>query len=93
LKLKKVHYIQKVNEYFKKEEFAKKWKENKISTFDYLLLLNKLTSRSYNDPNQYPVMPWLFLEEGTNLSEILIYLSLFKMKSSVRCIYLKQVII
>ena len=66
LKLKKVHYIQKVNEYFKKEEFAKKWKENKISTFDYLLLLNKLTSRSYNDPNQYPVMPWLFLQEGTN---------------------------
>ena len=66
LKLKKVHYIQKNNEHFKKEEFAKKWKEEKISTFDYLLLLNKLSSRSYNDPNQYPVMPWLFLEEGTN---------------------------
>ena len=64
LKQKKVHVIRKINEYFKKEEFAKKWKEEKISTFDYLLLLNKFTSRSYNDPNQYPVMPWLFLEQG-----------------------------
>ena len=64
LKLKKVHYIQKINEHFKKEDFAKKWKEEKISTFDYLLLLNKFASRSYNDPNQYPVMPWLFLQEG-----------------------------
>ena len=65
LKLKKIHYIQKIHEYFKKEDFAKKWKDEKISTFDYLLLLNKLASRSYNDPNQYPVMPWLFLQEGT----------------------------
>jgi hypothetical protein len=66
LKQKKIPVIDNINKYFKKEEFAKKWKEEKISTFDYLLLLNKFTSRSYNDPNQYPVMPWLFLEEGIN---------------------------
>ena len=64
LKLKKVPIIKKVGEYFRKEELAKKWKEEKITTYDYLLLLNKLSSRSYNDTNQYPVMPWLFLIEG-----------------------------
>ena len=64
LKRQKVRIIKKVGEYFRKEEFSKKWKEEKITTYDYLLLLNKLSSRSYNDTNQYPVMPWLFLIEG-----------------------------
>ena len=64
LKQKKIPVIRRVGEYFKKEEFSKKWAEDKITTFDYLLLLNKFSSRSYNDPNQYPIMPWLFLEQG-----------------------------
>ena len=64
LKSQKVTVIRKVADYLKKEEMSKKWKEGKISTFDYLLLLNKLSSRTYNDPNQYPIMPWLFLKDG-----------------------------
>ena len=64
LKRQKIHIIKKVGEYYRKEELARKWREEKISTYDYLLLLNKLSSRSYNDTNQYPVMPWLFLIEG-----------------------------
>ena len=64
LKQKKVPTIKKMGEYFRKEELSKKWKEEKISTYDYLLLLNKLSSRSYNDTNQYPVLPWLFLIKG-----------------------------
>ena len=64
LKQNKIHVVRKIGDYFKKEEFSKKWKEEKITTFDYLLLLNKFSSRTYNDPNQYPIMPWLFLEEG-----------------------------
>ena len=66
LKSQKIQVIRKVSEYFKREEFSKKWKEEKISTFDYLLLLNKLSSRTYNDPNQYLIMPWIFLKEGIN---------------------------
>ena len=64
LKQKKIQVIRKISEYFKKEEFSKKWKEEKITTFDYLFLLNKFSSRTYNDPNQYPIMPWIFLEQG-----------------------------
>ena len=64
IKIYKIPIIKKPNEFFKKEEFCKKWKEEKITTYDYLLLLNKYSSRTYNDTNQYLVMPWLFLVEG-----------------------------
>ena len=33
-----------------------------ISNFVYLLKLNYLASRTYNDFNQYPVFPWLFFD-------------------------------
>ena len=60
-KTKKINVIKNTQDYFNKEDFAKKWKNNIINTFDYLLILNKLTSRTYNDSNQYLIMPWLFL--------------------------------
>ena len=55
--------IPKTKEYYENGQFAKKWKEGLISTYEYLLILNKLCSRSYNDTNQYPVMPWLYLSD------------------------------
>ena len=64
LKVHKIPIVKKLNEFFKKEEFCKKWREEKITTYDYLLLLNKYSSRTYNDTNQYLVMPWLFLNKG-----------------------------
>ena len=33
-----------------------------ISNFTYLLKLNYYATRTYNDPNQYPVFPWLFFD-------------------------------
>ena len=44
---------------FKKKDFTKNWLNNKISTLEYLLFINKYSCRSYNDINQYPVFPWL----------------------------------
>jgi hypothetical protein len=35
------------------------WVDGRITNFDYLLHLNMLAGRSYNDPCQYPVMPWV----------------------------------
>ena len=63
-KAKKILAICNLNEYFRSKDYSKKWKEGKISTFDYLLLLNKMSSRTFNDPNQYLIMPWLFLNDG-----------------------------
>ena len=56
--------IKNIKEYFDKEGFSKKWKEGKLSTYNYLLILNKLSSRTYNDTNQYPVMPWIFMNDN-----------------------------
>ena len=35
------------------------WVTNQLSNFDYILLLNYLSGRTFSDPNHYPVMPWI----------------------------------
>jgi hypothetical protein len=35
------------------------WVEGRVTNFDYLLHLNMLSGRSYNDMCQYPVFPWV----------------------------------
>ena len=51
--------------FFKEKKYYEKWVDDKISTYQYLLFINKFSSRSYNDINQYPIFPWIFRE--TNL--------------------------
>ena len=40
-------------------EVDRQWRYNKITSVNYLLQLNRLASRSYNDINQYPIFPWI----------------------------------
>ena len=35
------------------------WQEGQLTTYEYLLFLNKYATRTYNDVNQYPVFPWI----------------------------------
>ena len=35
------------------------WRNHKISNFQYLMLVNKYAGRSYLDPANYPVFPWI----------------------------------
>lgn len=35
------------------------WISGKITNFEYLMILNKLSSRSFNNLSQYPVFPWI----------------------------------
>ena len=35
------------------------WQNNNISSFEYLMWLNILAGRSFNDLTQYPVFPWI----------------------------------
>ena len=55
----KIDIIYDIKSSFKKSNYTKLWLSNELSTLEYLLLLNKFSSRSYNDINQYPVFPWL----------------------------------
>jgi hypothetical protein len=38
------------------------WQERQLSNFDYLLIVNALAGRSFEDPCQYPVMPWVICD-------------------------------
>ena len=46
-------------EHFEKKKYTNKFLEGKISTLDYLLLINKHADRSYNVLTQYLILPWL----------------------------------
>ena len=42
------------------ETITKDWVNWKVSTFDYLMTLNGMASRSIDNISQYPVLPWIF---------------------------------
>ena len=44
------------------------WLEYKISNFDYLMFLNTISGRTYNDLSQYPIFPWV-LQDYTSSRE------------------------
>ena len=39
-------------------KFQKKWVNNRLSSFAYLLILNFFADRTFGNYSQYPVMPW-----------------------------------
>ncbi|KAF7722919.1 hypothetical protein EC973_002599 [Apophysomyces ossiformis] len=40
-------------------ELTQKWERRDITNFQYLMYLNAIAGRSYNDLTQYPVFPWI----------------------------------
>jgi len=46
-------------EIFKRSGLTKKWQLGQISNFDYLMQINTIAGRTYNDLSQYPVFPWV----------------------------------
>jgi hypothetical protein len=46
---------------FKMSNMMQKWQRREISNFDYLMYLNTVAGRSYNDLNQYPIYPWVIV--------------------------------
>ena len=45
---------------------TKKWMERRISNFDYLMNLNTIAGRTYNDLSQYPVFPWVLTDYSSD---------------------------
>ena len=48
--------------YFKSKKITQMWCENKISNFEYLVLLNIYSGRSFNNASQYPFLPWIIFD-------------------------------
>ncbi|KAK7475305.1 hypothetical protein BaRGS_00033452 [Batillaria attramentaria] len=50
---------------FKLSNMTQKWQRREISNFDYIMYLNTIAGRSYNDLNQYHVFPWVLVNYDT----------------------------
>ena len=48
------------------ERLSTAWRERKLSNFEYLMMLNTLAGRTYNDLTQYPVFPWILAEYSSS---------------------------
>ena len=44
---------------YRASNMTQKWQRREISNFEYLMFLNTIAGRTYNDLNQYPVFPWV----------------------------------
>ena len=55
-------FINEPRSYFEKNDYKNKYIKNEISNFQYLLLVNKFSTRTYNDNNQYLIFPLLYMD-------------------------------
>lgn len=44
------------------ETARERWRRREMTNFEYLMILNTLAGRSYNDLTQYPVFPWILAD-------------------------------
>ncbi|KAI8062663.1 hypothetical protein BC940DRAFT_244066 [Gongronella butleri] len=44
------------------QDLTSKWQRREITNFQYLMYLNAIAGRSYNDLTQYPVFPWILAD-------------------------------
>ncbi|TYZ63611.1 hypothetical protein PybrP1_002555 [[Pythium] brassicae (nom. inval.)] len=44
---------------FRNSTTSARWVNHEISTFEYLMWLNTIAGRTYNDLTQYPIFPWV----------------------------------
>ena len=63
------------------ELYSSQWRKGEISNFSYLMKLNTLAGRTYNDLSQYPVFPWIlrdYQSDDLDLGDPRIYRDLSK---------------
>jgi len=70
------HYVQVLQGFGTIQDITNMWTNRKISTFEYLMNLNIISGRSFSDPKQYPIFPWVIFDFTTkelNLADPTIY--------------------
>mmetsp|Transcript_31055 Transcript_31055/g.81324 ORF Transcript_31055/g.81324 Transcript_31055/m.81324 type:complete len:943 (+) Transcript_31055:114-2942(+) len=46
------------------------WQNGELSNFDYLMYLNRMADRSFNDLTQYPVFPWVISDYSSKTLDL-----------------------
>ncbi|XP_034109719.1 neurobeachin-like protein 1 isoform X1 [Drosophila albomicans] len=49
---------------------TQRWVNREISNFEYLMYLNTIAGRSYNDLSQYPVFPWILADYTSDVLDL-----------------------
>ncbi|XP_050379175.1 BEACH domain-containing protein B isoform X2 [Argentina anserina] len=49
------------------EAARESWRRRDVTNFEYLMILNTLAGRSYNDLTQYPVFPWVLADYSSEV--------------------------
>ncbi|KAL2492083.1 WD-40 repeat family protein/beige-related [Abeliophyllum distichum] len=57
---------QRPEQLLKRTQLMERWARWEISNFEYLMQLNTLAGRSYNDITQYPVFPWILSDYSSH---------------------------
>jgi hypothetical protein len=47
---------------FRKTKLTEHWRKRKLSNFEYIMALNRMAGRSFNDLTQYPIFPWILAD-------------------------------
>ncbi|KAJ3427472.1 beige/beach-related [Anaeramoeba flamelloides] len=55
---------------FKTKNMTLKWALGEISNFKYLMYLNTIAGRSFNDLSRYPVFPWILKDYTSNYLDL-----------------------
>lgn len=49
------------------ETARERWRRREMTNFEYLMILNTLAGRSYNDLTQYPIFPWVLSDYSSEI--------------------------
>uniref|UniRef100_A0AC35TXP6 Neurobeachin n=1 Tax=Rhabditophanes sp. KR3021 TaxID=114890 RepID=A0AC35TXP6_9BILA len=55
---------------YKHSDLPQRWQKREINNFEYLMFLNTIAGRTYNDLNQYPVFPWVLSNYTTQTIDL-----------------------
>ena len=57
-------------DFFEQSGLQKQWMERKISNFEYLMILNLFSGRSFNKASLYPIFPWIITDYSSSTLDI-----------------------
>lgn len=69
----RIHFTQNTDNFglfFKNLPYTQDWINRKISNFEYLMKLNVFSGRTFNDPSQYPIMPWIIKDYESKVLDL-----------------------
>lgn len=55
---------------FRNSNMSTRWVNHEISTFEYLMWLNTIAGRTYNDLTQYPIFPWVVADYDSPMLDL-----------------------